>query len=271
MVLEIYKSDDEEVKIRSDEFEQILVRQHIYKMPFEIRIIFRQRVYHRRLEKLQSNSEPIKVKVLFDTGYEVEMCILRVENRGELAMISIVHLDVFDLMTNRLKNQDTVYDVKLVDYVTADVDTWWHFREELGKLGLLLRVKEDLTDNERVHISEWEGGEEVVIHSIFRIADIEMKEPISKYAVYGIDEDYYSTEIGNTREIMNFRITKDDIDGLKERLIPIMSIIATGLNEKIQILSKVKIGDKAYGVMGLQRNWKSGNVLTHLILGRKPT
>ena len=268
MVLEIIGVDDTDFVIRSEEFLQVATREHIYKMPFEIRVIYRVRVYHKQILKEVSNAEPLKVKVTLVNGHVLDMVIRKTENRGELMMLSLVHEDVFNLMENRLDNRDEVFGIILDDYMGYDANLWWHFREKLAIDGLVHRVQDTLEDFDSVHMTEWEGLDAIQLLSIFRISDVEMKEPITKYSAYNTETPYYSTELGDTTEIINFRYEKEDIEGLETRLIASKNVIMTHLNERIKLLSNVAIGDENYGVMGLQRAWKNGNVLVSVILGR---
>jgi hypothetical protein len=270
MILEMYDKEDPKKRIAAEDFEQVLQRQHIYKMPLEFRIIFRTRIFQQRFIKKKAKDIPLEVVVVLENGHEIDMTLLRTENRGELTMFSLVHKDVFKLMRNVMENKETIFDIEFDDYVTNDTNTWWYFRDKLAKQGLILKVKDTLDEYEQVHGTSWEGKEVKTIHSVFRETDIEMKEVNQKYSVYNTKEDYYSTELGDAREILDIRITKDDVDGLKVRLLPTLSVIAVMENAHLEIMDKVKMGDIEYCLMGLQRNWKDSNITTHMILGLMP-
>jgi len=271
MIIEIRKKDDSTVRVGGEDFRQVTIREHVYKMPFEIRIIYKQRVYSRRLERLKSNAEPIEMIATFTNGHEIEVCIHKLEHREDgMAMISMIHKDIWRIMNNRIKNGENILGVDFSDLVSYDHNTYWFFREELAKTAQIINLKYNYMDYKLQHITDWHGRDVKVIKGIFRKVDIDMQDRMVKHAVYNKANDWRSTTIGDTREVLNFRFEKWHIDGLSLKLIPNMSVLAIGEhNLHFRILNKVKFGDIEYAVMGMQKVWKNHEVICNFILGRE--
>ena len=263
MLLSFTLDGDESQTVRREDFLSVATREHIYNMPFEIRVQYKQRVYNRHIER----KEDIVAKLTIDNGNEIDMIVNRVEIKDEYTLITFVHEDVNKLIKNHVENGDTLYTMELKDHLSYDEFTYLHHREELGKQGLVLTVKDTLLDCETTHISEWESRDEKVIHGVFRKSDISKKKSEYKILMYGHDKTKSSLH-GVQRHITNLRIVEEDIDALRLKVFPHMNMIATGLNQHIKILDKTKIGDIGYCIMGIQRVWRNGDIIGSYILGK---
>lgn len=264
MILEFTIDNNPSQRYRAEDFLQISTREHIYNMPFEIRIKLKQRVYHRQIKRVIGT----KVHLVLVNGHELDLVVHFISHQKEHTLITFIHEDLYRLARNLVENRETVYTMELVDLISYDDNTYLHHREELGKRGLVLTVKDTLLDLEVTHMTDWEGREAKVVHDVFRKSDIHVVEEEAKILAYNHKETV-SSMWGKKRHIVNFRISKEDAKGLQKKLFPHMSLICTGLNEHIKTLDKTKIGDIEYAIMGIQRVWKRGNVLTRLLIGRE--
>lgn len=247
-----------EQTINHRDFEQILMREQIYKTPIEFHITMRIDVYQKPM--LRGD----KVEVLYLNGNTIKTKILSISHHKKLVKIIMIHEDYYKLMENLHKSKDEVMGETLENYISYDANCYLNFREILAKKGLIVVLDNNRNMLKKVHVTSWKGKEKKYIRGVFRKVDITLKPNLSHYR----NNDKEETPTGTTRNIHTFYMTSDDIKGINKRVIPKYTVIASGFNHDIYCMDKIAYSENEYCVMGIQRLSKNNENFSSIILGR---
>ena len=245
--------------IAHSDFEQVLMREQIYKTPIEFHITMRIDVYHK------APMRGDEVEVLYLNGNTIKTKILSITHHKRLVKIILIHEDYYKLMTNLHKNNEVVMGETLKDYISYDEDCYLNFRELLAKKGLVVTLNNDRSTLNKVHITSWSGKAKKFIKGVFRKVDVSVKPNLSHYRNNKYMEE---TKTGTTRNIHSFYLSTAEIKAINKKIIPKYTVVSSGFNDDIYCMDKVFYSQDEYCVMGIQRLTKNNENFASIILGR---